>query len=390
MMELLWLLLPVAAFSGWMAARRSGNRHEARRDERAPIYFRGLNFLLNEQPDKAIDVFVEMLEVDSETVETHLALGNLFRRRGEVDRAIRIHQNLIARPTLSREQRGLALLELGQDYMRAGLHDRAESLFKELGDLNIHQQPALENLLLIYQKEREWQKCLDVVRQLEALSRRSYAMERAHYYCELAQQARGRHDMKQAELLLRKAQGSDPACVRASLMQADLAAARGGCKSAIAAYRKVAGQDPAFIGEMLPALIVCHQQEGTQRELLDYLQGLSRKHQGVIAPVLALVDQLGEQQGRERAREYLGDYLGKHPDLRGVARLIELDLQRSAASDQEPLRLLGNIVAKLLAAGPAYLCGNCGFTAKSLHWQCPGCMSWSTIKPITGLVEEPR
>jgi lipopolysaccharide biosynthesis regulator YciM len=160
--ELLLLLLPVAAASGWIAARRSQRQERGKCvNDTSPVYFRGLNHLLNEEPDKAIDAFVEMLEVDSDTVETHLALGNLFRRRGEVERAIRIHQNLIARPALTREQRAQALLELGQDYMRAGLLDRAENLFRELKDTRLHVRQALKNLLVIYEKERDWQACLD-------------------------------------------------------------------------------------------------------------------------------------------------------------------------------------------------------------------------------------
>lgn len=389
MIELLWLLLPVAAFSGWVAAKRSIDRCEPRQDERAPIYFRGLNFLLNEQPDKAIDLFVQMLEVDSETVETHLALGNLFRRRGEVDRAIRIHQNLIARPSLTRDQRGQALLELGQDYMRAGLYDRAESLFNELGELNLYQVPALENLHVIYQQEKDWEKCLTVAKKLQMLTQKSYAKERAHYYCELAEQAHKRRDMKQAGILLRKAQSIDADCVRASLMQAEMAATMGSCKNAVAAYKKVAKQDPAFIGEMLPSMIACYQQGGNQLELVRYLRDLTGKHPN-IASVLALVGLIKADQGDQVARQFLTDYLQRHPDLLGVEYLISLDLHKVTGAAQESLQFLKDIIGKILENRPAYQCSSCGFGAKSLHWQCPGCKSWSSIKPVTGLREDIR
>ena len=187
MQELLLLLLPVAAASGWLAARRSARKEQkACVGETGPVYFRGLNHLLNEEPDKAIDAFVEMLEVDSDTVETHLALGNLFRRRGEVERAIRIHQNLIARPALTREQRAQALLELGQDYMRAGLLDRAENLFREPKETKLHVKPALGHLLVIYEKESDWQSCLDTADQLESISGEKLGLQKSHYHCELA------------------------------------------------------------------------------------------------------------------------------------------------------------------------------------------------------------
>ena len=187
MLELLWLLLPLAAASGWLAARRGVRGTKAQlMPELSSDYFQGLNYLLNEQPDKAIEVFVRMLEVNSDTVETHLALGNLFRRRGEVDRAIHIHQNLIARPTLKPEQRTQALMELGQDYMRAGLLDRAESLFEELVQVDAHTAAALQQLLVIYQQEKDWDRAIQTARRLGVVSGRNMAPVIAQYYCELA------------------------------------------------------------------------------------------------------------------------------------------------------------------------------------------------------------
>ena len=162
--EWLILLLPLAAASGWFAASRAARKESAKSEREAnPVYFQGLNYLLNEEPDKAIDVFLEMLEVDADTIETHLALGNLFRRRGEVERAIRIHQNLIARPALSREQRAQAVLELAQDYMRSGLYDRAEQLLLELKQGRQYVVPVLRNLVKIYQQEKDWDACLKTI-----------------------------------------------------------------------------------------------------------------------------------------------------------------------------------------------------------------------------------
>ncbi len=303
MMELLWLLLPIAAASGWFAAKRNSDRKESPVFDCTPAYFRGLNHLLNEQPDKAIDVFVEILEVDSETVETHLALGNLFRRRGEVDRAIRIHQNLIARPTLNRSQRALALLELGQDYMRAGLFDRAENLFNELGDLNYYQDQALENLRIIYQQEKEWRKCLEVAIKLEKLTGDSLAKERSHYYCELVEEAQSSNDLTQAGNLLKKARATDRDSVRANLLQARMEAATGNYNAAIGTFSRIEQQDPIYIGEFLPALIVCYKKQGKRRELSHYLRQLLNRHQSIPA-VLALVDLLQEDRDEEAASRF--------------------------------------------------------------------------------------
>src|SRR3972149_1945846 len=184
--DLLWLLLPLAAASGWFVARLEQKRRVQKSLDLPSAYFTGLNFLLNEQPDKAIEVFIRVLEVNSDTVETHLALGNLFRRRGEVERAIRIHQNLIARPTLDKEQRSHALMELGQDYFKAGLFDRAENLFLELAEIQAHSEQALKLLLHIYQQEKEWEKAIDVTRKLAPITGKIMDENIAHFYCELA------------------------------------------------------------------------------------------------------------------------------------------------------------------------------------------------------------
>ena len=179
---LFWLLLPLAAGASWWAARRGIARVSgAQVDRLRSTYFRGLNYLLNEQPDKAIEVFLQIAEVDSNTIETHLALGNLFRRRGEVDRAIRVHQNLVARPTLNAEQKTSALLELGEDYMRAGLLDRAETLFTDLVGIDARAPSALRHLISIYQQERDWHKAIDHARRLEQATGESQGRMIAQY-----------------------------------------------------------------------------------------------------------------------------------------------------------------------------------------------------------------
>ena len=191
MPELLWLLLPVAALSGWIAARRSAPS-AAPQKPLPSQYFQGINYLLNEQPDKAIEVFTRLVEVDSDTVETHLALGSLFRRRGEVDRASRIHQNLIARPTLSRDQRAYAMLELGEDFMRAGLLDRAEHLFEQVAEVDTYVVPALRQLLTVYQQEKEWDRAISAALRLEASGAKSMRPLVAQFYCEQAEIGRER------------------------------------------------------------------------------------------------------------------------------------------------------------------------------------------------------
>lgn len=382
MMELLLLLLPVAAASGWYAARRSLHAKQPHQpQEIAPVYFKGLNYLLNEQPDKAIDLFIKMLEVDSETVETHLALGNLFRRRGEVERAIRIHQNLIARPNLSREQRAQALLELGQDYMRAGLFDRAENLFLELTELRILNERAYINLLEIYQQEKEWQRCLDVAAQINVARHPSLNNAIAHFYCELAEAHLRRQDTAVAEGYLKRAQHVQKAHVRAILLQGQIELARGDCKGVIRLLQRVEEQDSAYLSEVLPTLVSCYRRLGQLQELYSYLQGLYQRQQSTAA-LLYLTEMIGEREGESAAVAALLRHLSSHPDLKGLERLVKLNLQRGAESPRETLDVLLQAILKLLDRQPAYLCEQCGFTAKKLHWHCPSCKTWGSIKPV--------
>jgi len=387
--ELLLLLLPVAAASGWLAARKSQQRQEESKPgcETSPVYFRGLNHLLNEEPDKAIDAFVEMLEVDSDTVETHLALGNLFRRRGEVERAIRIHQNLIARPALTREQRAQALLELGQDYMRAGLFDRAENLFRELKDTQLHVKPALRNLLVIYEKERDWEACLGVATELEAITGDERQLQKSHYHCELALAARDDGRPADAAAQLKKALGTYRGCVRANHIKAQFAAAQGEYKSAIKVLRQTAEQDVSYLPEVIPDIVENYRQIGDLAGLRRYLDETAREHPGIGAE-LAMADLLVSEDGEAAAAGYLADQLARAPSLALLLRSIELNTQMPDSESSAFIEGLRPHVHRLLEQRPLYQCSHCGFAARTLHWQCPSCRRWSTIKRKAGAETE--
>ena len=388
MYDLLWMLLPVAAASGWIMAKRSGRTaHQSRAHTFSSDYFQGLNFLLNEQPDKAIEVFIRMVEVDSDTVETHLALGNLFRRRGEVDRAIRIHQNLIARPTLSKNQRSAALLELGQDYMRAGWLDRAESLFEELLEGNAHTLPALRHLLDIYQQEKEWDKAIEIGRRLDNESGQSMKPVIAQFYCELADQAIKKGDEARATQMIKRALGHDKRCVRASLLQARMAMRAGNCKAALKSFRQVEDQDIEYLPEILEHVRRCHEELNSTETFKDYLLRIIDRYQG-ITPALMLADQLARNEGEAAAVEFMTEQLRKRPSVRGLSRLIDLNLTGATGKGKDDLLILRGLVEQLLVNKPIYKCKHCGFSGKSLHWQCPSCKEWNAVKPIHGVEGE--
>lgn len=282
-MDLLWLLLPVAAASGWIAANKS-SRRKRKTDECDPFladrYIQGLNYLLNEQQDKALEVFIEMVEVDSSTVETHLVLGSLFRRRGEVDRAIRIHQNLIARPNLERSQKILALLELGKDYMKAGLLDRAEGVFNELVILGPDSSEPYRRLREIYVQESEWDKAIETSRQFERFSKESQSELISQYYCELAEKELNQGSVVQAESNAKKAKSLDKDNVRASLILADCAREKKDYKTAIQSLSLVMQQNPTFFPVILPLVKDVYQQLGKQDELAQFLLNAEKTYDG--------------------------------------------------------------------------------------------------------------
>lgn len=385
MLELLFLLLPIAAASGWLIAKKGLGHRATTAGEPDPAYFRGLNYLLSEQPDQAIEAFCRLVEVNRETFETHLALGNLFRRRGEMDRAIRVHQNLVARVNLSTDQRGHALLELAEDYLRAGLFDRAESLFRELVDLHLREREALVGLREVFQQEKEWEQCLAVVRQLAALTGESMGSEIAHYHCELAEEARRKGDLEAAWAQLRQAQAADAHCARASLLQGQIEMEQGDLPAAVKSLRRAERQDPDYLSEILPALLEAYRQLGAREDLIDELMKLYRRRQDP-AVMRALAEQLREHQGPAAAAAFVGEHLRQHPDLAGLERMLALgpELAPEEPGWRNRLELLLGVTQTLLQKQPAYRCQQCGFVARRLHWQCPSCKRWGSVKRAEG------
>jgi lipopolysaccharide assembly protein B len=385
---LFWLLLPVAAASGWYLARRGSERSSGQRvSQLSSNYFRGLNYLLNEQPDKAIEVFLEIAELDSGAVETQLALGNLFRRRGEVDRAIRLHQNLIARPALSAEQKTTALLELGEDYMRAGLLDRAENLLSDLVAINAHAPQALRHLIAIYQQERDWPKAIEHARRLQKASGEKLGEMIAQFHCELAEQSRAAGNTEGARRHLDNAVANDAKCVRACIIEGRLDLENGDPLRAIEAFSRVPEFDADYVPEVLAPVIECHEQLGDSAGARQWLEGLVRSHQGISA-VLALYRMIEAAEGRPRAVSFLTEQLRARPSVRGLAALIETSLDGASPEARDSLEILRDLSAKLLAGKPMYRCHRCGFGARAHHWQCPSCKTWNSVKPIQGVAAE--
>lgn len=383
----LFLLLPVAAASGWYASRLSQKRSQSGDRKFNTEYFKGLNYLLNEQEDKAIEVFLRMAEVDRDTVETHFALGNLFRKRGEVDRAIRIHQNLIARETLTQEQRSQALLALAEDYMRAGLLDRAEDLFKEIIKHPDKHPKALGYLIDIYEQEKDWVSAIEATRELASQTNKNFDRVTAQYFCELAEQTRERGDHSAVIRYLERALNTDPNCVRANLLFGSLYEEEGEYEKAIKVYEKVEKQDIEYIPEVIDNLLSCYARLGKPYEVMSYLSRLVGKSTG-LSPMLAQAGLIQRRDGNEAAEIYITEQLRRRPSVRGLDRLIEVHLADCEESLRENLMILRDLTQKLLENKAIYDCVRCGFKGRSMHWQCPGCKSWHTMKPVHGVEGE--
>ncbi len=388
-LHLLWLLLPVAAATGWWLGRRSGPGavKDGGDDNLRSDYFRGINYLLNEQPDKAIEVFIKVLEVDQETVETHLALGNLYRRRGEVDRAIRIHQNLVARNTLTPPQRHEALLELGQDYLSAGLLDRAENLFKELSETTGYRVQALRQLIDIYEQEKDWEQAIASARQLEKATGNQLGAVIAHYHCEQAERLRQQRDAPAALKMIGQALDSHRGCVRASLLEGDIHAECGDHERAARAYQRVEDQDPAFLPETIERIHRCYRALGRPDDMRAYLVRLLERY-GWVSAALELAEIRRAAEGPRSAIDFIAERLRQRSSVRGLDRLMELELEERGQEMPEYFRILKALTEELLEDSPVYKCSHCGFPARSLHWQCPSCKHWNTIKPIQGVEGE--
>lgn len=386
MLELLFLLLPLAAVSGWYAAYCQFTNSSLRKKHTCNReYLRGLNYLLNEQSDKAVDTFIRILEVDTETVETHLALGVLFRRRGEIDRAIRLHQNLIARPHLSSALKLQALLALGRDYYCAGLLDRAERLFFEVvqHDDNESTRIAVRYLLEIYQQQKRWEIAIKQAKKISKWDSKIFKSI-AHYYCELALNSLNTQDnQKEAIRLLDLALKYDEYCVRANLIKGKLAIINEKWEQAILVYQAVKKQDPDYITETLEPLNQCYlqHQSGTMG-LLNYLHETLNEH-AQTSISLAIV-KLMQEKDNNKASQFLTQQLQTKPSLLGLYQLVDLHLaqENSSLVNKANLINLKELINKLMENRPVYRCLNCGFNSKILDWLCPACRNWSSIKPL--------
>ena len=378
--EYWWLLaLPLFFALGWLAARIDIKQLISESRALPVSYFKGLNFLLNEQPDKAIEAFIEVVKVDPQTIELHFALGSLFRRRGEVERAIRMHQNLVERADLEEEQRLNALFELAQDYLKAGLLDRAEELFVKLEN-TAHAEPALKCLLEIYEQEKDWQKAIGVAGKLEGLTGRSHQKEIANFYCELASNEIIHSRPGAARPFLAEALAHHRLSIRANLRLGELEMSLANAEAAIEAWKRIESQNPAYLALVAEKLLAAFTRLDRIEEGLNLLRGYLAKY-----PSLDLLNTVFqgtlETEGPDEAYRLVRDELRRNPTLLGLDKLLEAQLLEAPLERRRDLELIKELVHQHTRGLAMYKCDSCGFRARQFYWHCPACAAWETYAP---------
>jgi lipopolysaccharide biosynthesis regulator YciM len=378
--ELWWLLvLPVFFGLGWIAARID-IKHLVKESRALPrSYFKGLNFLLNEQPDKAIEAFLEAAKVDPETIDLHFALGNLFRRRGEADRAIRVHQNLVDRDNLTDEQRLHALSELGQDFLKLGLLDRAEDIFVKLRGTSRNEE-AMRILLEIYQQEKEWQKAIEIAEQLPDHAGHEWIKEVANFHCEMASDAFLSDKPEEALKHLDLALSVNRKCARAIMLQGDIALKHGDPAAAIEHWKRIEQQNPVYLALVAGKLMDAFRKLGKESTGVALLRSYLDEYSS-----LDLLDAVFEAEiangTPEGAYALVRDELRRNPTLLGLDKLLEAQILSATPETRGDIELMKNLIHNHTRRVARYRCDNCGFKARQFYWRCPACGGWETYPP---------
>jgi lipopolysaccharide biosynthesis regulator YciM len=389
---LLYLLILGAIVFGWLLGRRDRTKTS---EIVGPKYYQGLSYLLNEEPDRALTTFIENLEVTNDTLETHLALGGLLRRRGELDKAVVVHENILVHAKLSKPDMQRVQLELARDYLLAGLLDRAEELCVQLsqeletGKSDSVRQESLKITLEIYEREKEWSQAIEVAKLLAVGGATDqYEKSISHYYCEIAEELLNRNELSTARESLREAIGHDVNNPRASLVRSRIDIEEGHYDQAIAVLTRILDQNPVYLPESLETLGEAYRLgQRPQKELREYLISCLDLTPS-ISIVLMLAKSIRDEMGDDAVAKFIASHLKENPTIRGLAQLIDLHIDNTDGVAKENLSILRSFADALVADKPAYRCNGCGFEGKRMRWHCPVCKDWATIEPIFGLEGE--
>ena len=376
-----WLLFTPIILLALLWFSRGGRSFKQNKPRKlSPEYFTGLNYLLNDEHGKALDIFVKLVETDWDLVDTHFALGKIFRKNGEIDKSIKIHQGLIARPSLPDKYRSKVLLELGYDYLAAGWFDRAEGLFKEVLIHDRKSEEAKRNLILIFQQEKDWHKAIEVGIDLVAEGVLDVGAMVSQYYCELADIAKKKGDVSQLAYKSRQALHYDKGSIRALIFLAGHEMDKKNYKRAVHYFKQVEKRDAEFFPVILDQLIECYHCMGNSNKLLAYLADVESRHQS-LAMIEKHAKVIERYQSKEAAIEYLTDRIRKYPNIKGMHSLIRYKTSQADVAELNLFLDLESALVKMQQDDSEYKCQHCGFESNTLYWLCPSCQSWAEVKP---------
>ena len=385
--EYWWLLiLPLFFTLGWIAARVDIKQLISESTALPAAYFKGLNFLISDQHANAVEAFSEAVQANTDSLELHFALGSLFRRTGETDRAINMHLNLLDKKELTANQKNAVKAELAQDYLKAGLYDRAEELFKGLDDTR-YQQPALNALLEIYVREREWLQAIEAATELERLSGVPFRRQIAQYYCELAMNALIAQNQVAARVHLNMALDANKNCVRANVLLGDMEASHGAHQAAISHWKRIEFQQPEYLGLVANKMLKSYRADGKLKEGLAQLNSYLETYK-LASLMSALYEATLAEEGAEKAAKLARNELIRQPSLTTLDQLLQARAmadetsatkQATRQSNNQDIQLMQQTVRHAIGNRAAYHCDQCGFRAKQHHWQCPACNAWEVL-----------
>lgn len=389
MLELLFLLLPVAMGYGWFMGRNSIKQKDQSATQDLSIkYSTGLNYLLSNQQDKAIDYLIEALKVEDDTVEAHFAMANLFRRRGELDRALKVHEHLVRHGNLPTKAKQQAIFELAKDFLSAGLYDRAEKMFTSLLKTKEYGLKSHKSLMQIYQSTKDWQQGIALKKSIIKTKDKALLHELANFYCELATEAKGKGEFIQVLELLENALSFDPNSCRANWLMASVYEDNRQFEEACKCYQDIYEQDKEFFPDVIEKMHQCYKQIDAENEFFDFIRKVYDETGGASA-LIKYLEFVTKKYDQHKANEFLLSALKRRPTIKGFKHFIKLQLADSPSKEQgESLDVIKQLISAYINMRPRYSCRTCGFNSSTHYWACPSCHDWEQLKPVRGLEGE--
>ncbi|WP_448246171.1 lipopolysaccharide assembly protein LapB [Thalassotalea agariperforans] len=389
MLELAFLLLPIAAAYGWYMGRNSIKQNDQSVKEALSKKFStGINYLLSNQQDKAIDFLIEALKVDDDTVEAHFAMANLFRRRGELDRALRVHEHLVHQKHLPSKEKQKAVFELGKDFLSAGLYDRAEDMFMRLIKTRVYGLKSLTYLFQIYQSTSDWQAGLAMEKLVVKHNDKKLLHILANFYCELATTALSQDKYIEVVELLEKALSFDPQSCRTNWLLAKVYENQEQYNVACRCYNEIYQQDNEFFPDVIENMHQCYLKLDAEKEFYQFLRK-AYDETGSTSVLIKYVTHIEQKNGNKKAQDYMVTALNRRPTIRGFKHFVKLqNNEESVNGNTESLDMIKGLITSYLKIKPRYSCRTCGFNSSTHYWSCPSCHGWEQLKPVRGLEGE--